>query len=45
MKSVRPYTAPKEGYTHKSDIKHLIPGFKRPQSAKTHSLKQIIQVI
>lgn len=45
MKSVRPVTAPKDGRIFKKDAKQLIPGYKRPQSAKTHSLKQIIQVI
>lgn len=44
MNNIRPLTAPKENKSSK-ELKLLIPGFRRPASAKTHSLKQIIQVI
>lgn len=45
MKINRPLTAPKEKHLSKFESKLTIPGYKRPVSAKTHSLKQIIQVI
>ena len=44
MRAGRPFTAPKSKH-RKNDSKLIIEGFKRPHSAKAHSLKQIIQVI
>ena len=44
MNISRPFSAPKSR-TKKQESKLVISGFKRPNSAKAHSLKQIIQVI
>ena len=44
MKATRPFTAPKE-HRYRQSPRLVISGFKRPNSAKAHSLKQIIQVI
>lgn len=44
MKATRPFTAPKENRSRQSP-RLVISGFKRPNSAKVQSLKQIIQVI
>ena len=38
-------TAPKESRPTKPEMKTMIPGYRRPTSAKAHSLQQIIQVI
>ena len=45
MKANRPLTAPKDNRLYLIDTKTVIPGYKRPVSAKTHSLRQVIQVI